>query len=140
MQTFRACGFASVFVALAAASCGKTNGLSPANDGGDAGNALPPAATCMGMPILDMEAKSVDSISENVDSTCASVMAYLPWKMGAAGSACATPTDCAPVCVPCPNGTHHTLASWCSHGQCAAPGDVACMIQGTPGFASCSSR
>jgi hypothetical protein len=105
---------------------------------GGTGGANPPSATCTGAPIMNTEAKSADSISENVDTTCASVAGTLPWKMGTMGSACATPTDCSPVCVPCPNGTHHTLASWCSHGQCAAPGDVACMIQGTPGFASCS--
>jgi hypothetical protein len=85
------------------------------------------------------EAKSLDSISENVDTTCASVVGYLAWKMGATGSACTSPTDCTPVCVPCPNGTHQSLATWCDHGLCAAPGDVACAIAGTPGLKSCSS-
>ena len=84
------------------------------------------------------EASSVDSISENVDTTCASVVGYLAWKSGAAGDACTTPLDCSPVCVPCPNGTHHTLASWCDHGVCAAPDDVACMVAGTP-LKSCST-
>jgi hypothetical protein len=83
------------------------------------------------------EANSVDSVGENVDTTCASVVGYLPWRSGAAGDACMSPTDCAPVCVPCPNGTKHTLASWCNHGVCAAPGDVACMVAGSP-LKSCS--
>jgi len=117
-------------------SCGKDNGLVP-GDGGDA--ALPPAATCTGAPVAATESQSIDSISENVDSTCASVVGYLPWKTFVAGDACTTPTDCSPVCVPCPNGTYHTLASWCDHGKCAAAGDVACVIAGTPGLKSCAS-
>jgi hypothetical protein len=153
---------------LGLAACGKSNGLLPPDDGGGgvdgggvvagsgggagggvvagggggaggAGGSLPPAATCAGAPVMATEAKSVDSISENVDQTCASVAGDVPWKMGATGSACTTPNDCSPVCVPCPNGTHHSLATWCDHGTCAAPGDVACMVLGTPGLASCSS-
>jgi hypothetical protein len=117
---------------LLGVGCGKSNGLLPPNDA-----AVPPAATCTGAPEMATEDKSVDSISENVDSTCARVAGYLPWKMGAAGSPCTDPVDCSPVCVPCPNGTHYTLASWCNHGTCAAAGDVACMVQGTT-LASCS--
>jgi hypothetical protein len=121
-------------IGLLAASCGKSDGLLPPNDAG-----VPPAATCTGAPEMPTEANSVDSISENVDATCAAVAGYLPWKSGATGSACTDPVDCSPVCVPCPNGTHHTLASWCNHGACAAPGDVACMVAGTPSLKSCSS-
>jgi hypothetical protein len=138
MRTLRRRGLTgvwAVFTALSVASCGKSNGLLPPDDGG---SVLPPAATCTGAPLVDAEAMSADSISENVDATCASVAGYLPWKMLATGAACVSPNDCSPVCVPCPNGTHHTLASWCNHGQCAAPGDVACMIEGTTGFKSCS--
>lgn len=112
---------------LAGAACGKSNGLLPPDDGG-----VPPAATCSGSPETATGAKSVDSISEDVDTTCASVAGYLSWKMGATGSVCTDPVDCSPVCVPCPDGSHHTLASWCNGGTCAAPGDVACMVLGTP--------
>jgi hypothetical protein len=121
--------------ALGVVSCGKTNGLLPPPDGA-AG--VPPAATCTGTPVAATEAQSVDSVSEDVDATCESVAGFIDWKMGATGSACTGPSDCAPVCVPCPNGTHHSLASWCNHGDCAAPADVACMIAGTPSLASCS--
>jgi len=119
---------------LLGAACGKSNGLLPPNDA-----AVPPSATCSGAPQASTEARSVDSISENVDSTCASVAGYLPWKNGATGSACTDPGDCTPVCVPCPNGTHHALSSWCNHGVCAGPEDVACVVAGTPGLnKSCS--
>src|SRR5262245_28323893 len=77
----------------------------------------PPAAMCTGAPQTATEANSVASISENVDTTCVSVVGFETWKMGATGSACTDPLDCTPVCVPCPNGTHHTLASWCDYGQ-----------------------
>src|SRR5215470_17856498 len=93
---------------------------------------LPPTATCVDSPVSATEPNSVTSISENVDTTCASVVGFEPWKMGATGSACTDPLDCTPVCVPCPNGTHHTLATWCDQGHCASPADVACMIAGTP--------
>ncbi|HVX94129.1 MAG TPA: hypothetical protein VHK47_04375 [Polyangia bacterium] len=111
--------------------CGKSNGLLPAVE-------LPPAATCTGQVLTATENSSVDSISENVDSTCVSVVDFLDWKYAATGAACKTPLDCTPVCVPCPNGTHHTLASWCNEGICAAPNVVACMVAGTPGLARCS--
>jgi hypothetical protein len=140
MRTWRPWVLSLVIVAVVA--CGKTNGLLPPPDdgGGGAGGAtLPAAATCTGPPVADTEAKAVDSISEDVDGTCASVAGFLPWKAGLPGSACSTPTDCAPVCVPCPNGTHHSLASWCSHGQCAGPDAVACVILGTPGLQGCST-
>jgi hypothetical protein len=100
--------------------------------------ALPLAATCTGPAEMATEANSVASISENVDATCASVQGFETWKMGATGSACTDPLDCTPVCCPCPNGTHHTLAAWCNQGQCAAAADVACMIAGTT-LNSCSN-
>jgi hypothetical protein len=112
--------------------CGKSNGLLPAVE-------PPLAATCTGQVLTAMENNSVDSISENVDSTCVSVVNYLDWKYAATGAPCKTPLDCTPVCVPCPNGTHHTLATWCNNKTCAAPGDVACMVAGTPGLARCSN-
>jgi hypothetical protein len=122
-------------VTLAVASCGKSDGLLPPNEGG----AVPPAATCTGTPVMATEANSVDSIGENVDTTCAAAVGVLPWKTGAAGDACAAPTDCAPVCVPCPSVAQHTLASWCDHGVCATTGAVACMVAGTP-LKSCGAR
>jgi hypothetical protein len=94
---------------------------------------------CAGAAETATESDSVASISENVDTTCASVVSYTTWKNGAVGSSCVQPLDCTPVCCPCPNGTHHTLAGWCNHGQCAAPGEVACMVQGTPGLVACSN-
>lgn len=121
---------------LVATSCGKSNGLLPPADGSASG--LPPAASCTATPVAVTEAKSLDSISENVDATCAAVVGFVDWKMNATGAACATPTDCSPVCVPCPNGTHHSFATWCNHGLCAAPADVACAVAGTSGLAGCS--
>jgi hypothetical protein len=110
-------------------SCGSSGGKAP----------LPPAALCTGAAETATEANSVASISENVDTTCASVVGSEHWKMGATGSPCTGPLDCTPVCCPCPNGTHHTLATWCNQGQCAAAADVACMIEGTP-LASCGTN
>jgi len=104
-----------------------------------ADKSVPPSATCTGTPVSATGMDTVDSISENVDTTCASVVGYLSWKNGATGSSCTDPVDCTPVCVPCPNGTHHTFATWCNQGQCAAPADVACMIAGTPGLTACSN-
>ena len=100
---------------------------------------LPAAAMCTGAAQTATETNSVASISENVDTTCASVVGSETWKMGATGSTCTNPLDCTPVCCPCPNGTHHTLASWCNQGQCAPPADVSCMVQGTPGLPGCSN-
>jgi hypothetical protein len=100
---------------------------------------LPATPTCTGSAETATEVDSVDSLSENVDLTCASVVNDMAWKNGATGSSCTQPADCTPVCCPCPNGTHHTLASWCNQGQCAAPGDVACMVNGTPGLVGCSN-
>jgi hypothetical protein len=100
---------------------------------------LPSAAMCTGPAQTAPEANSVASISENVDTTCASVVGFEHWKMGAIGSACTSPLDCTPVCCPCPDGTHHTLAGWCNQGQCAAGADVACMIDGTP-LSSCDTN
>jgi hypothetical protein len=111
--------------------CGKSNGLLPAVE-------APLAATCTGQVLTATENSSVDSISENVDKTCVSVVDAVNWQYAVTGAACKTPADCTPVCVPCPNGTHHSLASWCNHGKCAAPAEVACMVAGTPGLASCS--
>src|SRR4029079_17015754 len=110
-------------------ACGSTGGKPP----------LPSAAMCTGPDQTATEANSVASVSENVDTTCASVVGFEHWKMGATGSACTDPLDCSPACCPCPNGTHHTLAAWCNQGQCAAPADVACMIEGTP-LASCGTN
>ncbi len=109
---------------LAAAACG---GGTPST-----GVALPAAETATGTD-------TVASLSENVDTTCAALAGYTTWKNGATGAACTSPLDCTPVCCPCPNGTHHTLAAWCNQGRCAAPGDVACMIDGTANLAGCSS-
>jgi hypothetical protein len=94
---------------------------------------------CADAPVAATEASSVAEVSENVDTTCASVVDFYTWKMGATGSACSAPLDCTPVCCPCPDGTHHALAGWCDHGQCAAPADVACMIAGTPRIDGCSN-
>jgi hypothetical protein len=94
---------------------------------------------CADSPVSATEPNSVASISENVDTTCVAVIGSEPWKDFAAGSPCTDPLDCTPVCVPCPNGTHHTLATWCDQGHCAAPADVACMVAGTPGLAACSN-
>jgi hypothetical protein len=105
---------------------------------GAASHAAPPAATCTGGPTTVTESRSIDSISENVDGTCASVVGFVMWKMGATGSSCSDPSDCTPVCCPCPNGTHHSLATWCNHGTCAAGTDACCAILGTSGLASCS--
>lgn len=99
---------------------------------------VPPAASCTATPITVTEPRSIDSISENVDTTCASVAGYLSWKNGATGSACTDPIDCSPVCCPCPNGTHHTLATWCNHGVCASPQEACCAISGTAGLQGCS--
>jgi hypothetical protein len=101
--------------------------------------ALPAAAMCTSASETATGTGTVASLSENVDATCASIVGYTTWKNGATGSACTGPLDCTPVCCPCPNGTHHTLAAWCDQGQCAAPADVACMVNGTPGLAACSS-
>jgi hypothetical protein len=107
--------------------------------GGTAGssNGVPPSATCTAGPVMSTEARSIDSIGENVDTTCVSVVGFLPWKMAATGATCTTPTDCSPVCVACPNGTHHALASWCNHGKCASPEAVSCVVLGTPLGAYC---
>jgi hypothetical protein len=118
---------------LAVLGCGKSNGLLPAGE-------TPLAATCTGQVLTATQPGSVDSVSENVDSTCSSVVGAVAWRNAATGSICKTPADCTPVCVPCPNGTHHTLASWCNKGFCAAPDVVACMVAGTPGLASCSTN
>ena len=99
--------------------------------GTSSGGPLPPAATCDATPVSATAPNSVTSISENVDSTCASVVGKAPWKAGAPGAPCADGLDCAPVCVPCKNGTHHTLATWCNNGVCETPGHVACMVLGT---------
>jgi hypothetical protein len=107
--------------------------------GSNTDTALPSTVTCAGSAQTATEADSVASISEDVDNTCASVVSYTTWKNGASGSVCTQPLDCTPVCCPCPNGTHHTLAAWCNEGHCAAPGDVACMIEGTPGLVACSN-
>jgi hypothetical protein len=105
----------------------------------NANTALPVPAMCTGSAETATEVNSVASISENVDTTCASVVSDMAWNNGAIGSACTQPLDCTPVCCPCPNGTHHTLAAWCNQGHCAAPGDVACMIEGTADLAACSN-
>jgi hypothetical protein len=98
-----------------------------------------PAASCTsGDAVSATEPDSVDSISENVDTTCAAVATYLPWKMGAVGSACTDPIDCSPVCCPCPNGTHYTAATWCNDGLCAEPTAVACMVLVTGSLGGCS--
>jgi hypothetical protein len=100
---------------------------SPEADGG-----LPPAAMCTSTPVTATEANSVASLGENIDTTCASVVGIFAWKMHATGSACTSPLDCSPVCCPCPNGTQHTLAAWCDHGQCATGDRVSCMVLGSP--------
>jgi len=107
--------------------------------GSGSGTRLPAPAVCTGSPQTATEANSVASISENVDTTCASIAGDINWKNGATGSSCAQPLDCTPVCCPCPNGTHHTAAAWCNQGLCAAPEDVACMVNGTSGLTGCSN-
>lgn len=100
---------------------------------------LPLSASCNGMPIADMQARSADSIGENVDSTCASVAHDLQWKMQPTGSTCTDPIDCTPVCCICANGTHHALTTWCNEGKCAAPETVCCMVLGTTLGTACGS-
>jgi hypothetical protein len=120
-----------VALSIALVACGSTT------PGSSDGGSLPAAATCSGAGIQVTEARSVTSLGENVDTTCASVVGFMTWKMGAAGSACVTPSDCTPVCCPCPNGTHHSLTAWCDHGLCATPDEVACVVKGTALGAYC---
>jgi hypothetical protein len=128
---------------LAGASCGKSDGLLPPPDSDAAtdstGAGLPPAALCTGAPVSTTEKASINSLGENVDLTCASVVGILNWRMGATGSSCTSPLDCTPVCCPCPNGTHHSLTAWCDHGLCAAPEAVACALLGTPVGSYCDN-
>ena len=114
---------------LSLGACGGSGGSNPQ---------LPPAAMCADSPVSATAPSSVASISENVDTTCAAVVGFETWGMAATGSTCANPLDCTPVCCPCPNGTHHTLAAWCDQGHCAAPADVACMVAGT-NLSACSN-
>jgi hypothetical protein len=101
----------------------------------DAG--VPPSSVCRSGPVTATETHSVDSIGENVDTTCASVAGKLAWKGGPPGSSCTDPIDCAPVCCACPTSAYHTFATWCDHGRCAAPESVCCMVLGTALGASC---
>jgi hypothetical protein len=101
------------------------------SSGSGSSGPLPPAATCNAAPVAATAQNSVTSISENVDSTCESVVGTAPWKTGAPGAPCTDPLDCAPVCVICKSGTHHTLATWCNDGVCETPEHVACMVLGT---------
>lgn len=116
---------------LGAGSLAFAVGCASSSTGGSSGPP-PPAATCNASPVLATGSNVVSAAGENVDTTCASVDGYFPWKSGAAGSACTDPLDCAPVCCPCANGTHHALATWCNAGTCAAPETVCCMVLGTP--------
>src|SRR5207249_140094 len=56
-----------LFAAAVAACCGGCG------SGGDSSKPAPPSATCTAGPASATEQNSVTSISENVDSTCASV-------------------------------------------------------------------
>ena len=124
-EPLRAAAFSLVVGGVASLSFG--GGCSSSSSGGP----LPPAATCDATPVAATAPNSVTSISENVDSTCESVVGKAPWKAGAPGAQCTNGLDCAPVCVPCKSGTHHTLATWCNNGLCETPGRVACMVLGT---------
>jgi len=92
---------------------------------------LPAAAMCAATPVAATEVNSVASAGETNDTTCASVVHVLTWKRAAAKAACASPLDCTPACVACPDGKHHALAAWCDHGSCATADDVACMVAGS---------
>jgi hypothetical protein len=115
----------AVLLSIAAIGCG----------GGDvAGTSLgplPAAAMCATAPVAETEANSVASVGETNDTTCASVVHVFTWRMDAAKVACASPLDCTPVCVACPDGKHHALAAWCDQGVCASSADVACMVAGS---------
>lgn len=50
---------------------------------------------------------------------CEAVVGALAWKMGDAGTACASPLDCAPTCCACANASIHALSTWCNQGICA---------------------
>jgi hypothetical protein len=117
-------------IGVLAVSCGKDNGLLPYDS-----SAAPVAARCTGAPVIETDAKAVIGISANADMTCESVDRFFPRNgEGLAGESC----GCRPDCAPCPNGTSYALVAWCNHGKCAAPGDVACMVAGTPALAGCS--
>ena len=91
----------------------------------------PPAGRCDAAPVTATQANSVSASGEDVDTTCVSVAGTLKWKSGAAGSPCASPLDCAPVCCPCSDGSHYALSTWCDQGTCAPPNTVCCMVLGT---------
>ncbi len=121
-----------VVLMLLLAGCGEGS-LPPADA------AAPPDATdedavmatpsCVDVPIGVTEIASIASASDNY--ACAGAQAAFPWKDGAAGSPCAGPLDCAPVCCACAFGARHAVTSWCDHGACATAERTCCALLGT---------
>jgi hypothetical protein len=92
---------------------------------------LPPSSVCMSTPVAATEVNSVSAVGENADSTCAAAVGAVAWKMGAAGTACTNPLDCAPTCCACAKASIHALSTWCDQGICATAEQTCCMVLGT---------
>lgn len=93
------------------------------------------ATACTGTPTNITPRGQLATFSRE-DATCTLDTEYLRsiashYGSAAAGESCSKPTQCAPSCCACSDGTTAVMTSLCRNGRCSSAMDTCCALAGT---------